>query len=241
MFHPCSFLLPHVRMIVYAQQAFIPHGWTRLALFMAGLFSVSQLLHQDSSANMCDERMPKMDLRKSCSGKMRTAHLDYLRCLLSSSTLSLAPYSTFVSTSLTLMGSLPTPEPSPPPLSLFTSHAALPSSEPSSIYHIVHFRFYDHVPCSTRSSISRQFTSLQHKCLQPITRRPYIKSFTGGTDISVENLQHGFHCVFMLEFDSEKDRAFYLYEDEAHRNFGVEMLTGIVEEVMVLDFRRGQF
>jgi hypothetical protein len=45
----------------------------------------------------------------------------------------------------------------------------------------------------------------------------------------------------MLEFETEKDRAFYLHEDEAHRSFGVEMLTGIVEEVMVLDFRRGQF
>lgn len=45
----------------------------------------------------------------------------------------------------------------------------------------------------------------------------------------------------MLEFASEDDRDYYVNEDPVHRGFGVECLTGVVEEVMVVDFRRGEF
>ncbi len=92
-----------------------------------------------------------------------------------------------------------------------------------------------------REHISQQFLALRFTCLSPTTHKPYIKSFTGGRDISIENLQKGFSHVFVLEFVDESERDWYVREDPVHRKFGEEMLTGVVEEVMVVDFRRGEF
>ncbi|ETI24470.1 hypothetical protein G647_03839 [Cladophialophora carrionii CBS 160.54] len=116
-----------------------------------------------------------------------------------------------------------------------------PETITNPIIHIVHFRFYKHIPTSVRSSISRQFVALQTRCLHPVTRKPYIKSFTGGKDVSIENLHKGFHAAFVLEFESPEDRDWYVNSDPVHRGFGVDCLTGVVEDVMVVDFRRGEF
>jgi hypothetical protein len=83
--------------------------------------------------------------------------------------------------------------------------------------------------------------ALQSTCLSPTTHKPYIQSFTGGRDISIENLQKGFSHVFVLEFATQADRDWYVNEDPVHRRFGVETLTGIVEEVMVVDFQKRVF
>ncbi|KIX99438.1 uncharacterized protein Z520_05014 [Fonsecaea multimorphosa CBS 102226] len=115
------------------------------------------------------------------------------------------------------------------------------NANPVPIFHVVHFRFYTHIPPSTRADISHQFLSLQSRCLSPRTRKPYIRSFTGGRDVSVEDLHKGFHAVFVLEFADQKDRDWYVREDPVHHAFGVDVLTGVVEEVMVVDFQRGQF
>ncbi|KAI1617150.1 stress responsive A/B barrel domain protein [Exophiala viscosa] len=110
----------------------------------------------------------------------------------------------------------------------------------SPILHVVHFRFYPSITPEVRASISQAFLDLRYTCISPTTKKPYIKSFTGGRDVSIENLQHGFSHVFMLEFETQEDRDWYVNEDPIHRRFGVEQLTGVVEDVMVVDFRRGE-
>lgn len=109
------------------------------------------------------------------------------------------------------------------------------------IFHIVSFRFATSTPSTIRSEISARFLALQQACLSPTTGKSYIRSFTGGRDVSVETLQRGFSHVFVLEFATEQDRDWYVHHDPVHREFGVRVLTGFVEEVMVLDFRRGEF
>lgn len=111
---------------------------------------------------------------------------------------------------------------------------------PSPIVHIVHFRFYPTVSDEKRAAISKKFLSLQSACLSPVTQRPYIRSFTGGRDISIESLQKGYSHVFMLEFEDEHDRDWYVNGDPVHKRFGVDELTGVVEDVMVVEFKRGQ-
>lgn len=119
---------------------------------------------------------------------------------------------------------------------------ATPTTTPTTpILHVVHFRFYPSITPELRASTSQAFLNLRYTCISPTTKKPYIKSFTGGRDVSIENLQHGFSHVFLLEFETEKDRDWYVNEDPVHRAFGVEQLTGVVEDVMVLDFRRDQF
>ncbi|KIW10626.1 hypothetical protein PV08_11590 [Exophiala spinifera] len=110
----------------------------------------------------------------------------------------------------------------------------------SPVVHIVLFRFYPTVSPEVRAEVSRKFMSLRSSCLSPVTRIPYILSFTGGRDISVESLQKGYSHVFVLEFENEHDRNWYVNEDPAHKRFGVDELTGVVEDVMVVDFKRGQ-
>ena len=49
------------------------------------------------------------------------------------------------------------------------------------------------------------------------------------------NRQGVFTHTYILEFDSESDRNYYIKDDPAHMAFG-HSLTGIVEKVMVMDF-----
>ncbi|OCT52440.1 hypothetical protein CLCR_10945 [Cladophialophora carrionii] len=134
-----------------------------------------------------------------------------------------------------------TPEQEPTTSASTSTSNLQPETITNSIIHIVHFRFYKDIPSSVRSSISRQFVALQTRCLHPVTRKPYIKAFTGGKDVSIENLHKGFHAAFVLEFGSPEDRDWYINSDPVHRGFGVDCLTGVVEDVMVVDFRRGEF
>jgi hypothetical protein len=141
---------------------------------------------------------------------------------------------------LPAMGNLLAPEPEVPSTTSNPASSS-PGTNSTPIFHVVHFRFFTHISSSQRTRISHQFLSLQFRCLHPKTRKPYIKSFTGGTDVSIENIQKGYHTVFLLEFACKEDRDWYVIEDPVHRGFGVECLTGVVEEVMVVDFRKGDF
>jgi len=46
--------------------------------------------------------------------------------------------------------------------------------------------------------------------------------------------------VFMCEFDSPEDRAYYLEEDPAYASF-VKSVEGIIEKKQVVDFCPGKF
>ena len=138
--------------------------------------------------------------------------------------------------------SAPSPEASfDSPVSSNAPELSSTTSASPSIFHFVHFRFYPHIPSTTRTQISQEFTTLHHRRLHPSTQAPYIKSFTGGNDTSIEDLQRGYHVAFILEFACQEDRDFYVKGDEVHKRFGVEILTEVVEEVMVMDLRRGEF
>lgn len=52
--------------------------------------------------------------------------------------------------------------------------------------------------------------------------------------------QGGFTHGFVMEFQSEADRDYYVTEDPAHLGF-VQGLEGIVKGVRVVDFQEGVF
>jgi hypothetical protein len=62
----------------------------------------------------------------------------------------------------------------------------------------------------------------------------------GGRDNSPEGHQGGVTHVFVIEFENEEDRKYYLEEDPAHLGF-VKGLSGIVETIRVVDFTPGVF
>ncbi|RPA88235.1 hypothetical protein BJ508DRAFT_300589 [Ascobolus immersus RN42] len=111
---------------------------------------------------------------------------------------------------------------------------------PAKITHIVLFSFAANLPWSVKQSISSSMLNLATTCLHPATGKPYIRSGIGGTDNSPEGLQAGYTHVFVVEFESEEDRNYYVNEDPVHKKFK-EGLKGKVEKALVVDFEKGIF
>jgi hypothetical protein len=98
--------------------------------------------------------------------------------------------------------------------------------------------------------------ALGDNCLNPETSKPYVKSIVGGINNSPEGLAvcsalcgkrfatdnpkapqtHG----FVVEFEREEDRDFYLNKDPAHLSF-VKDAGKIINSAKVLDFVPGKF
>lgn len=92
--------------------------------------------------------------------------------------------------------------------------------------------------------------------MHPSTRRPYILSISGGKDISIEKLQvliptasltradwwhqNGISHAFVLQFNSNEDRDYYVDSDPVHQAFK-EAAGAIVEKTIVVDFQDGVF
>ena len=63
---------------------------------------------------------------------------------------------------------------------------------------------------------------------------PQIRHFEWGTDVSIENIQHGFTHCFVLSFASAKDRDEYIVHPE-HQAFG-QLAQPYFENVLVVDY-----
>jgi hypothetical protein len=105
--------------------------------------------------------------------------------------------------------------------------------------------------------------NLRENCIHPTTQKPYIKASAGGKDNSIEGLQvctvhvscncnlviwtmvvltakNGITHVFVVEFENEEDREYYVRSDPAHQAF-VKSLDGVIEKAQVVDFTPGVF
>jgi hypothetical protein len=56
----------------------------------------------------------------------------------------------------------------------------------------------------------------------------------------MESLQGGITHAFVVEFDDEEDRKYYLEKDPAHLAF-VKSVGAVVKQVQVVDFAPGVF
>ncbi|OMP84667.1 hypothetical protein BK809_0001770 [Diplodia seriata] len=101
--------------------------------------------------------------------------------------------------------------------------------------------------------------SLKDKCIHPTSQKPYIKSAVGGRNDSPEGMavsapcgprQHCFDLIsytqggvthaFVMEFENDEDREYYLEKDPAHLGF-VGVVKDLVETARVVDFKPGKF
>ncbi|KAL8792129.1 MAG: hypothetical protein Q9195_005304 [Heterodermia aff. obscurata] len=82
--------------------------------------------------------------------------------------------------------------------------------------------------------------NLKEKAIHPTTKQPYIKSASGGRDNSPEGLQNGFTHAFVMEFENEEDRNFYVKQDEAHQAV-LAGLKDVIDGAQVLDYTPGKF
>lgn len=93
--------------------------------------------------------------------------------------------------------------------------------------HIVLFKFKDDTSAADIKKIENAFCALPGKI-------DAVYEFEWGTDVSIENRQHGFTHCFVVTFRTEDDRGKYLSHPE-HKKFG-ELLGPHLDKVLVVDF-----
>jgi hypothetical protein len=99
--------------------------------------------------------------------------------------------------------------------------------------------------------------ALQHKCVNAASQKPYIKSFSGGRNNSNEGhavrtctsddahvkankyLKSPYTHGFVVEFESEEDRDYYVNKDPAHQEF-ISFAGELLQNVKVLDYEPGK-
>lgn len=82
-----------------------------------------------------------------------------------------------------------------------------PRHGPGDLVHIVLFRLHDGATDADRREVDRRFRALAETKRDG---RRYIRRIRSGPQISPEGHAHGFELGFVVEFDSEGDRNWYL-------------------------------
>ena len=122
-----------------------------------------------------------------------------------------------------------------------------PGFRPGDLVHIVLFRLRDDATDADRREVDRRFRALAHT---ERAGRRYIRSVRSGPQISPEGQARGLELGFVVEFDSEGDRNYYLgrpfvaedadfdQEHDAFKQF-VGPLVAPENGVLVFDFVDG--
>ncbi|KAF2642361.1 hypothetical protein P280DRAFT_447676 [Massarina eburnea CBS 473.64] len=106
--------------------------------------------------------------------------------------------------------------------------------------HIVLFEFKKNASSFQIKDVTSKMLALKKSCLHPNTNRPYIRSITGGKDNSIEDLQNGVSHAFIVHFESNEDRTYYVSDDPVHQAFK-EAAGPYLEKAIVVDFQEGVF
>jgi len=94
--------------------------------------------------------------------------------------------------------------------------------------HVVLFRFKENTSSEDITQIENAFRTLATE------KVPQVKEYEWGTNVSKENLHHGYTHCFILTFDNEQDRDIYI-DHEDHVAF-VNLLKPHLAEPTVIDF-----
>jgi hypothetical protein len=94
--------------------------------------------------------------------------------------------------------------------------------------HVVLLKFKENTPPADITLIEDEFRTLA------TVKLPQIKEYEWGTNVSKENLDHGYTHCFILTFANEQDRDIYLNHKD-HLAF-VELLKPHLAEPTVIDY-----
>ncbi|KAF2491456.1 stress responsive A/B barrel domain protein [Lophium mytilinum] len=115
------------------------------------------------------------------------------------------------------------------------------------VIHLMICKFKDEtLPASQIDNICQRTLALRTDCIHPSTGQPYIKSIQGGTDQSVQGQNKEMTHAFIIEFESEEDRTYFLKEDPVHVKHAGEFVPMINSKDgdfvgLTLDFVPGKF
>jgi hypothetical protein len=118
---------------------------------------------------------------------------------------------------------------------------------PGRIEHIVLFKYRRDVSDQTRRQVADRFLGLKNQCVR--NGAPYIASIVTGAPNSLEGLDGGFDQGFIVSFNSEGDRNYYVgtpvikdphlfdAKHDEFKHFVKPLLLTGPEGVLVFDFR----
>ncbi|KAJ4410482.1 hypothetical protein N0V91_001968 [Didymella pomorum] len=107
---------------------------------------------------------------------------------------------------------------------------------------IIHVVFFEWKPSTSHAQVEeacKRMLALKDDCLSTSSQKPYIKSFSGGRNNSPEGHAGAFSHGFVVEFESEEDRDYYVHKDPAHQDF-IKFAGPHIENVRVLDYEPGK-
>ncbi|KAI0114748.1 stress responsive A/B barrel domain protein [Daldinia grandis] len=108
------------------------------------------------------------------------------------------------------------------------------------VKHLVLFQFKaDAGPDAVKEATSRML-GLKEGCLNPTSRKQYIRSLTGGKDNSIEGAQRSITHAFVVEFASIEDRNYYVNSDPHHSEFK-NFILPFLENFLIVDYSEGVF
>ncbi|CAF3382517.1 unnamed protein product [Rotaria sp. Silwood1] len=94
--------------------------------------------------------------------------------------------------------------------------------------HVVLFKFNENTSAADITRLENEFRTLA------TVKVSQVKEYEWGTNVSKENLDHGYTHCFILTFANEKDRDIYV-DHEDHVAF-VNIVKPHLAEVTVVDF-----
>ncbi|CAE7026128.1 hypothetical protein CFE70_003715 [Pyrenophora teres f. teres 0-1] len=107
---------------------------------------------------------------------------------------------------------------------------------------IIHIVLFEWKPTASPEQISeacKRMLGLKDDCIHPMSQKPYIKSFSGGKNVSPEGKSGNFTHGFVVEFESEEDRDYYVNKDPAHLEFA-KFAGEVAGGVKVFDYEPGK-
>ncbi|KAF2744656.1 hypothetical protein M011DRAFT_408072 [Sporormia fimetaria CBS 119925] len=108
------------------------------------------------------------------------------------------------------------------------------------VTHIVLFQFKASASSEDINDISQRMLGLKNNRIHPMSKKPYIKSASGGTDNSPEGAKNGLTHAFVMEFETAEDRDYYVNEEPVHDEFK-KLVGKVLEKAVVADFTAGVF
>ena len=94
--------------------------------------------------------------------------------------------------------------------------------------HVVLFKFKENTSAEDIARIEEEFRTLA------TAKVSEVKGYEWGTNVSKENLNHGYTHCFLLTFENEKDRDVYL-DHQDHVAF-VQLLRPHMDAATVIDY-----
>ncbi|TRM56907.1 stress responsive A/B barrel domain-containing protein [Schizophyllum amplum] len=102
------------------------------------------------------------------------------------------------------------------------------------LQHVLAFSIAPSVAAEEQKAIIDGVLNLKPTCVKP-DGKPYIRSIKGGKQNSKEGMDKGIQWVFLVEFENEEDRDYYVSTDPVHAALGKFLITK-VGEISVFDF-----